>query len=131
MNVKRIVYMVPLAVCLLVAGGAMAQSTKGGIEGTVTDDAGMALPGVTVVISSDSMQGTKTAITGGDGKFRFVLLPVGTYEAVFSLSGFQTVEQQNVRVALEGVITLEVVPVDVSEIARADGGLTCMSIRLR
>jgi hypothetical protein len=48
-------------VCVLAAGSAMAQSTKGGIEGTVTDDAGMALPGVTVVISSDSMQGTKTA----------------------------------------------------------------------
>jgi outer membrane receptor protein involved in Fe transport len=95
-------------VCALAAGSAMAQSTKGGIEGTVMDDAGIALPGVTVVISSDSMQGTKTAITGADGEFRFVLLPIGTYEAVFTLSGFQTVEQQNVRVPLEGVITLEV-----------------------
>jgi len=101
-------FIVATLVCLLAAGTVMAQSTSGGIQGTVFDEAGQALPGVTGVISSEKLQGTKTAVTNADGKFRFVLLPPGTYKAVFSLPGYQTVEQENIRVSLETVITVDV-----------------------
>ncbi|MCG6949470.1 MAG: TonB-dependent receptor, partial [Acidobacteria bacterium] len=95
-------------VCLLAAGNLMAQSARGGIQGTVKDSAGVALPGVTVVIDSEAMQGTRSTVTDTNGTFRFPLVPPGVYTAVFALSGYQRYEQQNVRVGLEQTITLDV-----------------------
>ncbi len=95
-------------VCALAAGPAMAQSARGGIQGSVTDETGAALPGVSVVISSPDMQGTRSAVTDTAGNFRFPLLAPGMYKAVFSLSGYQRVEQESIKVPLEGMITLDV-----------------------
>ena len=95
-------------ICLLAAGNLMAQSARGGIQGVVSDSDGQMLPGVTVTISSVSMQGTKSTVTDSNGLFRFSLVPPGTYTAIFTLSGFQRLEQQNVRVGLEKTISLDV-----------------------
>ena len=95
-------------ICLAVAGNLMAQSARGGIQGDVMDTANEALPGVTVVISSESMQGTRSTVTDVNGEFRFPLVPPGVYTAVFALSGYQRFEQQNIRVGLEQTITLNV-----------------------
>jgi hypothetical protein len=92
----------------MAAGNLMAQSARGGIQGSVADTAGEPLPGVTVVINSESMQGSRSTVTDTDGLFRFPLVPPGTYTAVFALTGFQRFEQQNVRVGLEQTITLDV-----------------------
>ena len=94
-------------ICVLAAGNLMAQSARGGIQGTVSDSEDQVLPGVTVVIDSPALQGTRAAVTDADGGFRFPLVPPGTYHVVFSLSGYQRLEQQNVRVGLEQTITLD------------------------
>jgi hypothetical protein len=107
MRVQRITVCCFLA---LLAGIAVchAQSIHGGIQGRVVDDSGQALEGVTVQISSPDLQGTRTSTTDEDGEFRFVLLPPGVYAAHFSLPGYQVLEQANIRVPIEGVITLHV-----------------------
>jgi hypothetical protein len=100
-----------LSVALVIVSGISichAQSIHGGIQGTVVDDAGDGLPGVTVQLSSPDLQGTRSAVTDVEGEFRFVLLPPGLYVVQFALPGFQLLEQRNVRVPIEGVITLRV-----------------------
>lgn len=95
---------------LLVSGlavGAFAQTT-GAIEGTVTDEKGVALPGVTVEATSPNLQGVKTAVTDATGKFRLVLLPPGTYTVKTSLSGFATIESADVVVGLGRTVVLNV-----------------------
>jgi hypothetical protein len=72
------------------------------------DSAGSDLWGVTVLISSPDIQGTRTTLTDAEGEFRFVHLPPGRYLAKFSLAGYQVVEQRNIRVPIEGVITIHV-----------------------
>ena len=60
--------------------GAAAQtvsSTTGAINGKVTDESDAALPGVTITISSPSMQGTRNTVSGGDGTFRFPAIAPG------------------------------------------------------
>jgi len=95
-------------VCLLAAGGAYAQTTRGAIQGKVVDEGGQALPGVTVVLSSAVMIGTQTAISDSNGYFRFVLLPPGQYKAIFSLSGYQRVEQESIQVNIASKVDLDV-----------------------
>ena len=98
-----------LALCILAAGTATAQSSRGGIQGTVETENAERLAGVMIDLTSPDLQGTRTTQTDENGKFRFLLLPTGTYRAAFTLDGFQTVARENLQVTLENVITLEVV----------------------
>ncbi len=84
-----------LSVCLLLAApvSVFAQTT-GTIDGTVTDQSGAALPGVTVEITSPNLQGARTATTGADGRYLFPSLPPGIYTVTGSLAGFGKVEKK-------------------------------------
>ena len=96
------------ALLLLAAAAAIAQTATGGLRGTVVDEKGQVLPGVTITVSSPALQGERVATTDADGRFRFSLLPPGTYLARFNLVGYQSVEQTGVKIILEQTITLEV-----------------------
>ena len=83
---------------LLVAAGAFAQGTTGALTGTVSQ-AGTNLPGVTVTISSPTLQGTRTTVTNENGDYNFSAIPPGKYKITFSLSGLTDVTK-NVTVNL-------------------------------
>ena len=79
---------------LVAAVPAVAQQQYGTVSGTVVDNAGAILPGVTVVLSGPYMQGTRTAVSDTNGRFRFSPVPPGEgYMIKFELSGFNTIEQ--------------------------------------
>ena len=94
-------------VCLLlvcVVGPARAQSS---IVGTVEDASGGVLPGVTVEASSEALiEGSKTTVTDGTGRFRIIDLRPGTYTVTFTLTGFQTLKRSDI--ALPGEFTATV-----------------------
>ncbi len=93
-----------LAVCLILAPLAVVAQTTGTIEGSVTDQNGGSLPGVTVELASPNLQGTRTAVTGNDGRYRFVSLPPGRYTVTGNLSGFGNV-QKTANVQLDATAT--------------------------
>jgi hypothetical protein len=82
------------------AGAQSVTATTGSINGKVTDGTGAVLPGVTVTVSSRSMQGVRTAVTGDDGTYRFPAVPPGEYKITYELSGFSTVVREGIRVTL-------------------------------
>ena len=66
------------ALLLLAVGGtAFAQLQTGNLYGTVTDDKGAALPGVTVTLSGQGAP--QVQVTNAQGQFRFLGLPPGNY----------------------------------------------------
>ncbi len=81
--------LVSLCVIALLASAAGYAATTGRMNGTVKDNDGLALPGVTVQISSPNLMGAQVAITGGNGGFSFAALPIGVYTVEASLVGFQ------------------------------------------
>jgi hypothetical protein len=92
---------VPLLVAVALAmpvGHAAAQSTTGTIRGHVEDAQGLALPGVSVSVTSPNLQGERTTVTTDHGDFVLTSLPPGTYAATFELNGFQK-QQVTLRVA--------------------------------
>jgi hypothetical protein len=106
-NLKAVAMM--LLIALSVTPALLAQSsTTGSIEGTVTDNSGAPMPGVTVEIRSPQLQGAKTDVSDASGRFRFPLLPPGTYNLTASLSGFSPVKQNNVAVSLGRTVTLDI-----------------------
>jgi Ca-activated chloride channel family protein len=82
-------------VCVLVALVA-AQSPRGQLSGTITDSAGMPLPGVTVEIAGPEYRAT---LANDRGEFRFTDLLPGTYSLVATLPGFSTVRREGIEVA--------------------------------
>ncbi len=76
---------------LLTATMAFAQGVQTGtLQGTARDTDGLVLPGVTVSVTSPSLQGTRTTVTDDNGVYVLRGLPAGAYEVVFELTGFTT-----------------------------------------
>ncbi|MCI0415199.1 carboxypeptidase regulatory-like domain-containing protein, partial [bacterium] len=70
------------------------QDSVSSILGTVTDDRGFPLPGVTVVLNSD-LYGQWSSATSITGAFHFGKLPLGKYSVSFLLEGFREVLLDN------------------------------------
>jgi hypothetical protein len=77
--------MVIAVVWALCSAPAFAQIGQGRLGGLVTDAQGAVLPGVSVTVTSPSLQGNRTSVTEADGKYLFPSLPSGTYKIVFDL----------------------------------------------
>jgi len=91
-----------MVVCVLVlALPAWTQERMGKISGRVIDQGGVELAGVTLTVASDVlMGGTRIAITGETGAYRFAALPPGVYSVTASLAGFQILSTEEVRVSV-------------------------------
>jgi hypothetical protein len=79
------------------------------IVGTVRDQSGGALPGVTVEAASPALiEGTKTAMTDEQGRYRFEALRPGPYTLKFTLAGFDTLNRTGIDVPSDVVVTANV-----------------------
>lgn len=87
---------------------AQATGSTGSINGRVSDTSAGVLPGVTVSVSSPALLGVQTSTTDGSGNYRFPALPPGTYTVKYELPGFQTLEREGIRIAINFTATLNV-----------------------
>jgi outer membrane receptor protein involved in Fe transport len=84
------------ALLLLVAAApAFAQGTTGSIEGRISDEQGLALPGATVFARNTATGFARSVVTDATGIYRFPGLPIGTYEVKADLAGFATVTRKD------------------------------------
>ena len=86
---------------------ASAQEFRGRINGTVTDNSGAILPGVTVTASSPAMIQPQVQVTGEAGDYRLIALPPGVYDLTFELTGFQTVKREGIRVVINTTLSVD------------------------
>ena len=93
---------------LVAATPAFAQRTTGEIVGTVTDESGGVLPGVTVILRGAGVGGAPTVVTTETGAYRFPALPPGSYDVEYSLQGFGTLKRESIPVGVGAVIELKV-----------------------
>ena len=64
---KKLCVVIIAFISCSIGGLASAQDTTGTISGRIVDAQGLALPGAT--ITATGSQGSKTAVSGGDGRF--------------------------------------------------------------
>ena len=83
---------------LFLGGIAAAQETTGTLTGTVKDSQGLAVPGATVTVTGP--QGSRNATTDAEGRFQVPFLVPAAYDVKAELSGFKTVDVQDVAVSL-------------------------------
>lgn len=92
---KKLVRLVLLLSCFVGAAAGVANAQS--IVGTVRDDSGAVMPGVTVEAASPSLlEKVRTVVTDGAGQYSIQSLVPGTYTVTFSLPGFSTVIREGV-----------------------------------
>ncbi|MBY0495601.1 MAG: carboxypeptidase regulatory-like domain-containing protein [Cyanobacteria bacterium] len=107
MRLNRLTVLCLCVTLLSMAAPTFAQEFRGRINGTVTDNTGAVLPGVTVTASSPALIQPQVQVTGADGGYRFLALPPGVYAIDFELTGFNTVKRSDVRVIINQTLTVD------------------------
>jgi hypothetical protein len=82
-----------LTAALFTVGSAIltgAPGDQGSVRGTVSDDSGGLLPGVTVVATSSGGQVLNTVVTDATGHYALASIPAGVLHLTFELQGFAT-----------------------------------------
>ncbi len=87
---------------------ALAQSATGSIEGSIVDQTGAAMPGVTVTVIQTATGVTRTAVSDDNGLFRIPLLPVGVYDVTADLSGFSSRKLPELMLTVGQTVTLRI-----------------------
>ncbi len=95
---KKLCVVIIAFIACSIGGLASAQDTTGTISGRIVDAQGLALPGAT--ITATGSQGSKTAVSGGDGRFTVPFLTPGSYRVRAELQGFTPIERPVVQVRL-------------------------------
>jgi carboxypeptidase family protein len=88
-----------LAIAAAAAPVAAQTLDRGEITGTVRDESGAVLPGVTVTVTETSTGFSRAVVSNGAGQFTAPLLPVGEYRVRGELQGFGGAESV-VRIAV-------------------------------
>ncbi|MGH8189231.1 MAG: carboxypeptidase regulatory-like domain-containing protein, partial [Steroidobacteraceae bacterium] len=86
---------------LLIPAQAHAQIDTASIVGTVVDQSGAVLPGVTVTATQASTNVASTTVTNESGQFVFPSLKPGVYSVTAELSGFRRAVRSDVRLNVQ------------------------------
>ena len=91
-----------LAAVVFAATALVAQTFRGTILGTVTDQSGAVISGATIKVKNVNTGLERTTQTSADGSYTVSELQIGTYSVTISQSGFQTSVTSNVAVDIAG-----------------------------
>jgi hypothetical protein len=95
-------------ILLLTAGAVWAQGT-GQINGTVTDESGAVLPGVTVTVTQTDTGLVRSTVSDGTGSYVLPNLPTGPYRLEVALQGFRSYVQTGIVLQVGGTPTVDAV----------------------
>ena len=102
---KRVIII--LALFAVFAGPAFAQVQGGNISGTIRDEQGGVMPGVTVM--AQGVDATWSFVTEARGAYRFLNLAPGPYKVTAALAGFTTLVRDVVIVEVGKSVDLPLV----------------------
>jgi len=111
-----------------------AQIQGGALSGTITDQTGAVIPGVTLNMTAQSTNVTRRTLSNSSGNFAFTELPPDSYFVTAELPGFQNSALSYVLSApgssAKFIIPMRIAPMmtTVSIVAQSPPGLRCFSI---
>ena len=97
-----------LALLVLFSVASLAQTFRGGINGTITDSSGAVIPNAKVTATDVATAAVHETVSSGAGEFAFNDLPQSTYTVKVEATGFQTTEATGVLVQAGKIYTLPV-----------------------
>src|ERR1043166_2684227 len=110
-----------VALVVLTSTAAFAQNAQ--VSGTIKDQTGAVLPGVTVTAKNIATGLTRSAVSQGTGDFRIPALPPGTYTVSTDLSGFAAETRPDIVLIIDqdAVINFTLKPARIAEAVTVTG----------
>jgi carboxypeptidase family protein len=114
---RSLVVVCVAALSLAIAGSSAAQAVRATVLGTVTDRTGAVLPGATVNVANTETGVVQSTAADSQGRYTVTDLLPAAYTVEVSLSGFQTVVRQGIRlvVGTQAVVDFTLGPSAVQE----------------
>ena len=103
LNVIAFIAFAMLALCPLTA-----QETRATLSGTITDPSPATIVGATLRLTNLATTVTVTAITNGDGQYRFILIDPGSYKLTVEASGFESYVQNGIVLNVSQAATIDI-----------------------
>src|SRR5690348_13075282 len=94
-------------VLIVAATNSWGQSTQGGLVGTIRDEKGAEISGAKVRVTNVGTGLQRETITAGNGLYRVLALPTGTYEITAEAQGFATTTAKDIQVGVDQTHTLD------------------------
>ncbi len=120
-----------ITVLLAVGIDASAQEFTGSIYGRIVDPTNVPLPGVSITLEGDAIQGRRTVESEANGSYRFLYLPPGEYRVMYLKSGFKKLAYEGAKVELGKTLTMNVTMqiADIEETVVVTGGSPIVDVR--
>src|SRR4029453_15843020 len=97
-SARRIAVVTVVWALVIVGAGtlapAMAQTNEASLSGIVFDSSGSVMPGVTVNLTSQSTNITRSTVSNETGAYQFPFVQPGTYNIEASLDGFKSLRRE-------------------------------------
>ena len=103
----RLIFAILAGYCLPLA--LLAQSDRGSVTGSVTDQAGALVQGAKIAVKNAENGSVFVSKTTATGNFTIPSLPAGTYSVSIESAGFRTVNHRNIQVGVDQTIRLDTV----------------------
>ena len=102
---------------LLVHPFTLAQLSRATISGTVTDESGAILPGVSITIENLDMGTVRETVADDEGRYSAPNLSIGSYSVQAELPGFSTAVRTGIQltVARNAIVDLTLQVGEISE----------------
>jgi len=89
-----------LAITFMLPLASLAQVSTATLQGTVKDQTGASLPGVTVTVIHTGTGASRNVVTDAGGRYVVATLPIGGYDVRAELSGFRTEVRRGITLAV-------------------------------
>ena len=132
MSMLRILRNVSIGVLILLATTPVAWAQASAqLAGSVRDESGAVLPGVTVTVTQTDTGFTRTAVTDESGNYVMPNLPTGPYRLEVSLQGFRTYVQTGIVLQVAATPTINTVLAvgDLAETVTVEGSAPLVDVR--
>ncbi|HWY58856.1 MAG TPA: carboxypeptidase-like regulatory domain-containing protein [Terriglobales bacterium] len=106
-SARQLTLTLTLLGCVFGSSLAHAQATTS-VRGTVTDPNGNGVPGAAVVLANRESKTERTAATGDQGQYQFLLVPPGSYTLTVKAAGFRSYEQKDLALLVNTPATANV-----------------------
>jgi Carboxypeptidase regulatory-like domain len=100
-NFHKMLFLVVVCVLALIASPSLYGQANGSFSGTVLDKSGSAIPGATVVATSQGTALARDVKTDTAGHYLIPLLPVGTYTIRVDANSFQSAESKDLNLQVD------------------------------
>jgi hypothetical protein len=104
---RKQVFILVVAFLTALVPAASAQ-TAATVSGTVLDQSGLVIPGVTVTVRSAATGLVRSNVTGPEGRFVIAQLPPGVYEIRAEIEGFKPHVRPEVTLAVAQTLSLNI-----------------------